>query len=103
MSGGMLVGRRQIATVFPAFVFAYFLSTLAMVMFAIVLIAIPAAGTGAWAVFLCASTVVTLAQPADRPFHPRRLRYRGVVSCSTVRSAGLLRYVLSLLPLGAPA
>ena len=62
---------------------------LAMAIFAIILIAGPAAGAGAWMIFLCASTVVTLAQPAVAMALPSQLAGRALSAYNLVVFAGV--------------
>jgi MFS family permease len=61
----------------------------AMAVFAAILIAGPAAGTGAWAFFLCVSTVVTLAQPAVAMALPSALAGRALSAYNLVVFAGV--------------
>lgn len=62
---------------------------IAMLLFAIVLIAGPAAGAGTWALFLCASTVVTLAQPAVAMALPAALAGRALSAYNLVVFIGV--------------
>jgi len=62
---------------------------LGMFSLALVLIAGPAAGTVAWVVFLCASTVVTLAQPAVALALPTALAGRALSAYNLVVFAGV--------------
>ncbi|WP_354376015.1 MFS transporter [Variovorax paradoxus] len=62
---------------------------LAMLVLALILIAGPAAGTVAWICFLCASTVVTLAQPAVALALPPALAGRALSAYNLVVFAGV--------------
>jgi len=62
---------------------------LGMLALALVLIAGPAAGTVAWVVFLCVSTVVTLAQPAVALALPTALAGRALSAYNLVVFAGV--------------
>ncbi|WPH20165.1 MFS transporter [Variovorax paradoxus] len=62
---------------------------LGMLVLALVLIAGPAAGTVAWVVFLCVSTVVTLAQPAVALALPTALAGRALSAYNLVVFAGV--------------
>jgi hypothetical protein len=62
---------------------------LGMLALALVLIAGPAAGTAAWVVFLCVSTVVTLAQPAVALALPTALAGRALSAYNLVVFAGV--------------
>ncbi|CAN7624999.1 MFS transporter [Variovorax paradoxus] len=62
---------------------------LGMLVLALVLIAGPAAGTMAWVVFLCVSTVVTLAQPAVALALPTALAGRALSAYNLVVFAGV--------------
>ncbi|BEP59744.1 MFS transporter [Variovorax sp. V213] len=62
---------------------------LGMLVFALILIAGAAAGTLAWAAFLCATTVVTLAQPAVALALPTALAGRALSAYNLVVFAGV--------------
>ncbi|AGU52135.1 putative transporter, MFS-type [Variovorax paradoxus B4] len=62
---------------------------LGMLVLALVLIAGPAAGTVAWVIFLCVSTVVTLAQPAVALALPTALAGRALSAYNLVVFAGV--------------
>lgn len=61
----------------------------AMTVLALILVAGPAAGTAAWAVFLCISTVVTLAQPAVAMALPASLAGRALSAYNLVVFLGV--------------
>lgn len=62
---------------------------LSILLFTIILIAGTAAGAGAWALFLCASTVVTLAQPAVAMALPAALAGRALSAYNLVVFIGV--------------
>jgi hypothetical protein len=70
---------------------------LGMLVLALVLIAGPAAGTMAWVVFLCVSTVVTLAQPAVALALPTALAGRALSAYNLVVFAGVVQWGIGLL------